>query len=87
MPTTLTGSILLFVVRIIQVYNLLIFGRVIASWVIRDPENRIFHFLYATTEPILGPIRKIMPQMGLDFSPIIAYFLLNIIAKMLNSLI
>jgi YggT family protein len=85
--TSLTGSILYLLVRIIQIYNLLILARVIASWVIRDPGNPIFHFLYNITEPVLGPIRSLMPAMGLDLSPIIAYFVLNFISRIIASLI
>lgn len=85
--TSLTGTILLFVIRIIQVYNWIILARVLASWVIRDPQNQIYHFLYSVTEPVLGRIRRIMPAMGIDFSPIIAYFLLNMLVGLLSSLI
>lgn len=86
-PTSLSGSILFFIVRIIQVYNYLILARVLASWIVRDPNNQIYHFLFSITEPVLGPIRRIMPSMGLDLSPIIAYFLLNLLAQMVQSLI
>jgi YggT family protein len=86
-PTSLSGSILFFIVRVIQVYNYLILARVLASWIVRDPNNQIYHFLFSITEPVLGPIRRIMPSMGLDLSPIIAYFLLNLLAQMVQSLI
>ncbi|GAB1367145.1 MAG TPA: YggT family protein [Candidatus Cloacimonas sp.] len=86
-PTTLTGSIVFFLARIIQVYNFLILARVLASWVVRDPSNQIYHFLYSITEPMLGRIRRVLPMMGLDLSPIIAYFILNLVAKMLFSII
>jgi len=85
--TSLSGSILFFIVRVIQVYNYLILARVLASWIVRDPNNQIYHFLFSITEPVLGPIRRIMPSMGLDLSPIIAYFLLNLLAQMVQSLI
>lgn len=86
-PHTLGGSAIFFLVRIIQVYNILILARVLASWIIRDPDNQIYHFLYSITEPLLGRIRRIMPMMGLDLSPIIAYFLLNLVANLLISFI
>ncbi len=86
--TSLTGSILLFVVRIIQIYNILILARVFASWIIRNPYNRLYHFLLTITEPLLGPIRRILPpMMGLDFSPIIAFFILNLLTRLISSLI
>lgn len=57
----------------------LILIRAIISWVNPDPFNPIVQFLYKTTEPILNPIRRILPftyAIGLDFSPIIAFFLI-----------
>ncbi|MDD3235534.1 MAG: YggT family protein [Candidatus Cloacimonetes bacterium] len=74
-------------VRVIQIYTYLIFARVLMSWIIRDPGNPIYHFLYELTEPVLAPIRRIMPSMGLDLSPIIAYMVLNLLARLIASLI
>ena len=75
--TSLTGSIILFAIRIIQIYNILIIARVLASWIVRNPYNRVYHFLITITEPVLGLIRRILPPlMGLDLSPIIAFFYL-----------
>ncbi len=55
----------------------LIIVRALISWVNPDPFNPIVQFLYRTTDPILAPIRKFMPNLGpLDISPIIAFFLL-----------
>lgn len=54
----------------------LILIRVLISWVNPDPYNPIVQFLYKTTEPILYPIRKLLPQglrFGIDISPIIAF--------------
>lgn len=54
----------------------LILIRAIISWVNPDPYNPIVQFLYKTTEPILYPIRKILPaslRLGIDISPIIAF--------------
>ena len=54
----------------------LILVRAIISWVNPDPHNPIVQFLYKTTEPILYPIRKILPaglRWGIDISPIIAF--------------
>jgi len=54
----------------------LILIRVLISWVNPDPYNPIVQFLYKTTEPILYPIRKMLPStlgFGIDISPIIAF--------------
>ncbi len=73
--------------RIIQIYNILIIARVLASWIVRNPYNRLYHFLITITEPVLGLIRRILPPiMGLDLSPIIAFFLLDLLSRLLASL-
>ena len=54
----------------------LILIRALVSWVNPDPYNPIVLFLYKTTEPILYPIRKLLPldfRFGIDISPIIAF--------------
>src|SRR3990172_9027479 len=54
----------------------LILIRALISWVNPDPFNPIVQFLYKTTDPILEPIRKILPvslRFGIDISPIIAF--------------
>lgn len=54
----------------------LILIRALLSWVNPDPYNPIVQFLYKTTEPILYPIRKLLPldfRFGIDISPIIAF--------------
>ena len=54
----------------------LILVRALLSWVNPDPFNPIVRFLNKVTEPILAPIRKILPpafRFGIDISPIIAF--------------
>ena len=54
----------------------LILIRAVISWVKPDPYNPIVQFLYKATEPILSPIRKLLPlgfRFGIDISPIIAF--------------
>lgn len=87
MTGSITGTAMYLLVRVIQIYTYLIFARVLMSWIIRDPGNPIYHFLYELTEPVLAPIRRIMPSMGLDLSPIIAYMVLNLLARLIASLI
>ncbi len=53
-------------------YMLLVFGRVIISWVNADPYNPIVQFLYQATEPVLRPLRQRLGMYGgVDFSPMI----------------
>jgi len=58
-----------------------IFGRSICSFFM-DPRNPIFDFLLTVTEPILAPIRSIMPRMGMfDLSPMAAILLLQFLIR------
>lgn len=61
---------------ILTILYWLILIRALLSWVNPDPFNPIVQFLIKTTEPILAPIRKILPpgfRFGIDISPIIAF--------------
>jgi YggT family protein len=71
----------------LTVYIWLILGRAIISWVNPDPYNKIVIFLYRVTEPVMAPIRRLIPirGMGIDISPIIVimiiYFLQTFLVK------
>jgi YggT family protein len=62
-------------------YLWIIIIRAVLSWVSPDPYNPIVRFIYRITEPVLRPIRDLLPtyRIGLDLSPMIAilaiYFL------------
>ena len=51
----------------------LILIRALVSWVSPDPYNPVVQFLVRTTEPILQPIRRRLPVMAIDISPLIAF--------------
>lgn len=74
----------IFAVRLLNIYSYIILARVIMSWIIRDPYNRFYIFILKITEPVLSPIRNLLPRMGLDFSPIIVYFIINLIIGILG---
>jgi YggT family protein len=52
--------------------------RALISWVNPDPYNAIVQILTRVTEPILRPIRKLVPpyKIGIDISPIIAFLII-----------
>ena len=72
---------------LLQAYIVVIFVRVILSWFPISPDSplaAVYRIVYSITEPVLGPIRRVMPGgrvggMGLDFSPIIVLLGLQII--------
>ncbi len=64
-----------------------IFLRVIFSFTGIDPKNPIYSIVREVTEPILVPIRQFLPTFGmLDFSPMVASFILIIILRASMSL-
>lgn len=77
-----------FVNLIFQIYSYLILARVLMSWLGPETRSPLIDILFAVTEPVLGPCRELMfslmrllganPQaMMIDFSPIIAFIILN----------
>jgi len=64
--------------------TLAIFGRVILSWVPTRLPWGLNDFIFSVTEPILGPIRRALPMAaGMDFSPLIALVLLQLVERLL----
>jgi YggT family protein len=76
-----------FVNLFFMVLTIAVFIRVLLSWVPNiDPRNPGIAFLYGITEPILAPIRSIMPRtMMFDFSPMIAIFVLQALRSVIIS--
>ena len=67
---------------LIWVLTLAIFGRVLMSWVSPRGKDPITPLLYQVTEPILAPIRRVLPQMGmLDLAPMVAILVLNYLIR------
>ena len=80
--------IVFILIQVINLYMYLLIASAIFSWLIAfnvvNTRNRfvaaIAEFLYRITEPVLGPIRRRLPNFGgLDISPIIAFFVLWLI--------
>ena len=67
-----------FVYYISLALTVAIFGRVLMSWISPQRNDPVSTILYQITEPILGPIRRVLPQMGMfDLSPLVALLVLN----------
>jgi YggT family protein len=61
---------------------ILILARVILSWVDPTGRNRISAFVIQTSEPILAPIRRLLPKTGmLDLSPLIVLLVLGALMR------
>ena len=65
--------------------SLLILGRVLMSWVDTSGRTQLSTFLFRATEPILAPIRSMLPRMGmLDLSPMIVLIVLSFVLQALR---
>jgi YggT family protein len=61
-----------------QLFSLLILARILMSWVQVDRYNPVVKFIFDLTEPILAPIRRVLPPTGMfDFSPMVAILLVE----------
>jgi YggT family protein len=68
---------------VIDLCTLLILIRVVLSWLPVDRDQAWARFIVDVTEPLLGPIRMVLPPIGgLDFSPIVAMFLLQWMSRL-----
>ena len=68
---------------LISVYYIVLFARVILSWFPMQPGTAlasIASVIYQLTEPVMGPVRRIIPTVGMiDISPIVVFFGLRIL--------
>ena len=81
-------SILQLFAALLQIYSLVLLGRIIVSWIPNvSRANPIVDLLYRLTDPVLEPVRQVIPPLGMiDLSPIVVFigihmlqaFLLNV---------
>ena len=68
----MSGFLFLVLQLLVTVLWLMIVGRVLLSWINPRFDGPVGRFLYETTEPLLAPIRRILPQTGMfDLSPLV----------------
>jgi YggT family protein len=76
--------LLRFLELLCEVLTLVILIRSVISWISPGQTNILTRILYQVTEPILAPLRRIIPRVGmLDFSPLVAVVLLQLIVTLL----
>ena len=74
---------------LIDVYYIILLARVILSWFPLQPGTAmasIASIIYQVTEPVMGPVRRIIPTVGMiDISPIVVFFGLRILQSAICS--
>ena len=73
-----------FLASLIDLYSFVVLVAVILSWVRLDRRNPLVTIVRGLTEPVLAPIRRVLPAMGgLDLSPMVLLFALQILKGLL----
>ncbi|MCD6489300.1 MAG: YggT family protein [Thermodesulfobacterium sp.] len=71
----------------LTIYVWIIIARAIISWVSPYPYHPVVRFLYKVTEPVLAPLRRVIPPIaGIDITPAIVIFIIFIIQNLLHRL-
>lgn len=77
-----------FIDLLFYALNLAILIRVVVSWLNVNPYNPFISLIYQVTDPILEPLRRIIPPLGmLDITPIIALLLLSVVQQVLLTIV
>ena len=69
----------------LEVYTWILIARVLMSWFNPSPNNPLVQFVLRLTEPVLAPIRRVLPAMGgLDLSPILVFIALMFLKRLIH---
>lgn len=78
----ITAFLIMFVQILTTVLQFAIIGRALLSWFPIKPTNPLIHILNEVTDPILIPLRRIVPRLGMiDITPMVAIFVLIVIQR------
>jgi YggT family protein len=76
--------VLFFVNILFFILQFAIIIRALMSWFNPSPDNPVARIVYEITEPVLAPLRRIVPRIGMiDITPIVAILLMQVIESVL----
>lgn len=76
----LLWSVLGVIGLLVNIYFFALLAMIILSWVAPGSQHPAIYLLHQITEPVMAPVRKMLPAMGgMDFSPILVFILINVI--------
>lgn len=90
MSDAFLAGLIAVVFAILDILKWLVIISAVVSWLNPDPRNPIVQFLYRTTEPLLRPLRRILPPRrtgGIDFTPILFLLIILFIEAFLSRLL
>jgi len=83
----LVAALSFYITLLTQVLTFAIFIRAILSWFPINASNPLVIVLFQITEPVLAPLRKVVPRLGMiDLTPLVAIIVLQIIGSMAGSI-
>jgi YggT family protein len=85
--TMLTGATLNVLGLIVTIYFWSVIAVVVVSWIAPGSNHPAIQLVAQITEPVMRPVRNLMPSMGgLDLSPIIVFLILSVIRQVIGEL-
>lgn len=75
-----------FIGWLLNLYSWVIIAAALITWVSPDPRNPIVQFLHRITEPVLAPVRRLLPPWktgGLDLSPLIVLIAIQFVERVI----
>lgn len=83
--TLLSWSILNVLDLIVKIYFWSVIAVVVVSWIAPQSNHPAIQLVAQITEPVMRPVRSVMPSLGgLDLSPIIVFLILNVISVVID---
>lgn len=85
---SVTELLVNFVNLLFQILSLAILIRALLSWFNLPPGNPLVNLLFDITEPILAPLRRVVPRIGMmDITPVVALLLMNFIQTLIGQVL
>ena len=80
--------LIVIVLRLLDVYSIVVLVAVIASWIQLAPDHPVVRITSALTEPLLAPIRRVLPAFGgFDLSPMVLLLGIQLARRVLGGLL
>lgn len=81
-------SLIMLIITLVQAYSFLMFVWVILSWIPEVRFSKFYRFLDKLFVPFLKPFKRVIPPInGIDISPILGFFALQLLTNLLGMLI
>ena len=78
----LSYQVIRLIMLLLDIYTWIIIAAALISWVNLSPYHPVVRTLRRLTEPVLAPIRRLLPPTGaVDFSPVVPFLVLSIVLQ------